>query len=858
MCRSSRTPKSIQKARAAKFSHRELIPADPNHQPSGKSCSDCPNPSADCVSLEYQQIFDDNYSDVTQTIIHQFVWQDDGRINSVAPYIVPEIEKEFVIPVNRTLFGTQPDSQSKVYGYNDDQTLDLTGGRAKSYNPGFTEFHLKYNAVNEAIFYDPSGPLTKRIETLTPEVVKRNFDKIVSYFGSRGFYLQGPDTFPKFSNQYIWTHSASQNQFFGNPAYIALRLIWEDSKKCKKSVPAFVDLHASANQDGYFVLDSYQADESQRQNGHGYPLRIPITTDFCGRFQTEYNLNPIAYFDKKANVLTIHVPDNGQQHLFVKQVVNTGNPDLDINYEEYLTGFNASFVALRRNSKNEFVPTKLRCANLFAQVSQTIDVKSNVISFGEPQIYESSIQIRRQVSARNPTIYYTGVVAPLMNGGSPSFDASVIPMTFRNSYIAVLDPEQLPAEGGYAEGDLPTTKLIEEYGSVNAITLFDIDFDSISLNLPIPMLRGAYYPETNSSVVPVPVKPTNEEALLFVAAHEFTHQTQIIYTALPAEGQASGIQLDFRISDESFQVTLSRDYSRAMLRATRGVFGPMTNQTQANTYGMAIFWKYLQDQFDFNNQAMRRTQDILLSETLGPLVKSNNFPNLAIIDFPNSNGGSSALDQAFKELFSKNLKDVWTDFSVSVTFLRNNKSIPAQYRHYWPYWIYDSKYAGYSEIFQASLNANRQQFANWWELLDTNGVVPANWGSVGGAFVGQTFIRTLPAVVDASIPDLRSLAFNVPHTTNSITVTVTAGEWRIILCQFTSDGTDTGLWAQEGPFEILGSGTVTFVLSALTGFTATGNTRLVCVNVNMTGNGTALADYFSDEQNTGTINIVSI
>ncbi len=856
MCRHAQIDRSSQKVRAVKLAAREPLPVDPNRPPQVKSCESCPNAPSDCVSLTYQQIYDDNMLDVTNTIINQFVWQSDTRFNAVSPYIVPEIEKEFTIPINRTLFGTQPDARSQVYGYNDDQTLNLTGGRDASYNPDFTEFRLKYNAATKGVFYDPSGLVTKNIETLTPDVVKRQYDKILSYFGSRGFDLQKQDTFNKFSDQFIWNNSNGQQQqeFFGLPAYIALRLIWNTDKKCKRKIPEFVDLHATANNVNYFVLDTYESDESQRQNGHGYPLRIPITTDFCGRFQTEYNLNPIAYFDEKNKVLTIHVPENGQQHFLTSRIVNTGNPDLDVNYQEYLTGFNASFAVLRRNSKNEFVPTKLRCADLFAQVSETIDISSNVISFGEPQTYTATLPIRAN-ALPNPLIYYTGVVAAKMNGGSPSYDVNIIPMTFLNAYNFFIDPVQIPEEGGYAQGDLPATKVIEQYGALTTITQFDVNYDSISLNLPIPMLRGTYYPETN--LLPIPTEPTNEEAIQRVANHEFTHQTQTLYLAMPAEGQATGIELDYRISNETFALSRISEFIRSMLRVSRGTYGPSNNDLQINTFGMGIFWKYLQDQFDFNNQLMRRSQDILLSETLGPLAKSNDFPDLTLLFYSNNNGVSASLDQALRELFNKNLKDVWTDFSVSSVFLRNNKSIPDQYKNYWPYFIYDSRYVGYSQIFQAASNSNRSQFANWWELLDTNGIVPANWGAVGGAFRGQTFVRTLPPVFDASIPDLRTVAFNVPNTTNSITVTITAGEWRIILCQFTPDGTETGLWAQEGPIEIIGSGNVTFTPSLIPGFTSTGNTRLVCVNVNMTGDGRSLADYFSAQENTGTINIVS-
>lgn len=37
-------------------------------------------------------------------------------------------------------------------------------------------------------------------------------------------------------------------------------------------------------------------------------------------------------------------------------------------------------------------------------------------------------------------------------------------------------------------------------------------------------------------------------------------------------------------------------------------------------------------------------------------------------------------------------KDVWNDFSISITLMSNNTSIPSQWRNYYPYWIYNADY----------------------------------------------------------------------------------------------------------------------------------------------------------------------
>jgi hypothetical protein len=274
------------------------------------------------------------------------------------------------------------------------------------------------------------------------------------------------------------------------------------------------------------------------------------------------------------------------------------------------------------------------------------------------------------------------------------------------------------------------------------------------------------------------------------------------------------------------------------------------------TYGGGIFWKYLQSQFDFNNQVMRRTIDILSSETAGPLLKANDFP------FPyfatiNNTGGSAALDQAFKELFSKNIKDVWNDFSISLVLLRNNTAIPSKYRTLFPFWIYNTNYFGYPQLLSNMTAIGIPQFANWWEVMDTNGTIPANWNT---PYTGQTFVRTLTGPIVGNVKNLMTLSFNVPHNTKSIKIDVASGEWRLTIVQFTSDGTSVGSWIQDGSYTVLGGGSYTFdIATHVPSYTPTGNIRLVCANVNFpdaaSNPGTHLADYFSPEPNTGSITI---
>lgn len=832
--------------------------------------------------LIYLEIYDDFWPDQTGAIFHQFEWQ---QLLSGAGYAgtnVLEIEKEFVIPVNRTLLDTQPNPGAPIYGYNGDGTLDLTGGRAKSYDPGFTKVRTKYNGAKEGKFYDPSGTVTQLLEDLTPEAIKDYMDTFVSYYTSRGFPIQGPDTFKKFEDQYIWQFPAGQNQAFTSGGYVAIRPIWH----ANRNVPDYIDLHATANNNPneYFVLDTFLSDLSLAENGHGYPLRIPVTTDLC---EYQNSGDPIAFYDQDAYVLSIRVPDPGNGYFLTNRIVNTGNPALDVDYEEHLLAFEGSFAIIkktkskptkckidRRRTNNDDSTVKLvngqiEDAYVFAQVSETVHIKSRVIDFGIPASpdYELFNPIRSDVyGPSDPTIYYTGVVCAKMNGGSPSFDFYVVPIPAPiNDFSIAEDPLQYPENG-----DNPQTTLVEQYGNLSQITLHFYKQGGYNLVAKVPKKfidTVGFYPEI-ANISPVPSHIGNAEAWKWVASHEFEHQCQFasgIINLMPSEAMAVGMETDAKLMGDIIFPSRMQNMSNRHLRFTRGAFTAMRSDTQGvSTYGASMFWIYLRGLFDFNNQVMRRIADILTNETAGPLFKANDFPDITVLTCINNSGGSAALNQSLAELFGKDVKTIWNNFSIALTMLRNNTAIPAEYRVHYPYWMYNTQYSGYPLIYASMSTAipllpapfPLTPFAPWWEMLDTNAVIPANWFS---PFTGQTVLRTLPASFSTSIKDLHSVSFNVPHALTTITITITAGEWMLTLFQFTSDGTQVGSWIQDGPFTIIGSGVHVFTVTGhVPAFTATGNIRLTCANVSFSGTGNVLADYFSPEPNTGSIHITSV
>lgn len=932
------------------------------------------------VTLKYQSIDSDFWPDQTGSIDHQFTFQ---PVNSQQ---VLEKRNKHCIPIDRTIPSTQPNPDAPVYGYNEDGSLDLNGGRQKSYLPSFKKFQMECHQALEGKYDIDGSVVTLPLQYLNNEKVNNIMNNNISYFASRGFTIQDKDTYEKFSNQYVWTVSNGQ----GATMYVAIRTIWDN---CKKGIPKFVDLHASANPFYNFSLDTYQANPSLKKNGFGYPVRIPVTVDF-NIFQNLYNSSPIAYYDVRCNVLSIHVPENENGYYLFKTLIDTGNPGNSVDREEWLLAFDGSFSLLRRNSKNELVSSKAKCADLLAQVSQEVYIKSRarntaespieefeqtqlnkstigkpsvvtnkpglgpfpafytnaspqtdvtgqgklagnppynvctllpsnslqnkvgVMRWSEPTCDASVNRVQRMIDAgaigavivndinatrnfggnsgipnvylfssvgeplitaleNDPNIelsivilnyylYYTGMVCPLLNGGNSKYDVYLFPYPDYNAAAAGLDPLQPPFLGDYKDPDeikarsQPPVVVQQSYWMVSSMILWDYDWTNIILMLPISFLSGnTYYPET-LDISPIPAPSTSQQAFQSITAHEFTHQWQFSSGLLGispfgVEGTAMGIEMDTKISAGGFTPFRAGRITTIIIPLVRGTVTMMSNDSQTNTYGLGIFWEYIRSQFDFNNQAMRRMMDIMTSETAEPLFKANGFPWLRSVRVINNSGGNVALKQSFQELFSKDIRDVWHDFSISLTLLRNNESIPAKYRSYWPYWIYNTSYPGYPELVDSLNTTFGVEFANWWEIFDTNSPIPASWGTN----IGESVIPKLPTSVTKNVKNLMTVSYTVPNNTNQVTITITKGEWRLTLLQFTSDGTPVGNFIIDGPHTIVENGVHVFnVASHVPAFTAQGSIRLVCSNVSFSGTGTVLSDYFSNEPNTGTIKIV--
>lgn len=87
------------------------------------------------VDLQYQQIYDSYWSGESDAIQHQFQWQD---VIFYAPEKQLQKVEDFTIGLTPLSSLQKADWRSPVYGYHSDGSLNLNGGKKKSYNDNFT------------------------------------------------------------------------------------------------------------------------------------------------------------------------------------------------------------------------------------------------------------------------------------------------------------------------------------------------------------------------------------------------------------------------------------------------------------------------------------------------------------------------------------------------------------------------------------------------------------------------------------------------------------------------------------------------------------------------------------------------
>ncbi len=368
--------------------------------------------------------------------------------------------------------------------------------------------------------------------------------------------------------------------------------------------------------------------------------------------------------------------------------------------------------------------------------------------------------------------YYVGAVLQPMGGSNANYNVNAFPGGV-NANVTGFGPNQSQI---VEFEDNPSTRYQEGRNTLSATNCYDNDVYRQQERLfPLAFVKGSHYPEQAASA-PLPQAVTDPaEGVFGVLVHEYVHITNGASGGIgfvPTEAMATSIEQDPAIVGGSRSPTRAIESVQTLVGFNRGNFNiaypeRLVPAVNGATYGMYFIWSYLREQFDHNNQVMRRLCDLMASEEISNAMEAINV----IMEQPRNYAETNIrLEQALFELFGKSLKQVVFDFSVAMCLFRNNKSIPRQYQTDSPFWIFNSDYAGIADWTAAQTGGPGVPYTTWWETLDKNLPMPVTYtgGTIPTGSQGQTFIKELPFNKAGSIT-------NVVRTATTLTFSVASG-----------------------------------------------------------------------------------
>ena len=270
-----------------------------------------------CVNLQLVPFVGNESED----IYHHYMSEPQRNNISFSVREVLKNQKSEVYDIRTVVPGTKADPGAPVFGYDKNGNIIKNGGPSKSYNPDFKKYHLQINY-----------PEASELQSLSPKNVNKMMTKITGYYAQRGFTFETSDSLAYYKDYYT-----SDNYLF------------KFTKETKKGVPVAIDL--------YLMFFGTPIDfEKVRTiyNGLATPIRIPITTDFCGEFNAKYDTEPIAYYDKDKSTLTMHIPQVSSEGIPITAEVTMVNGEI-AQIDTGILYFDASFKLMRRNSSNVMV-----------------------------------------------------------------------------------------------------------------------------------------------------------------------------------------------------------------------------------------------------------------------------------------------------------------------------------------------------------------------------------------------------------------------------------------------------------------------------------------------------------------------
>lgn len=236
--------------------------------------------------------------------------------------------KDHVIPRTFVVPGTEINPNASIYGYNENQTLDVTGGVAKSYNPEFQQINYRYHGENPTV------------NSATDTNMLNAFQRTFSWFIQRGMQIPNIDVYPQQKGLFVLNTVTLQ--------YISAQFHY---RECDDDIPQALDLIATVSENilNYFgtgvSTQSFEPCAEARKNAQWYPIRIPITTKFKTFERRTFEGQSSVFYDEIQHSITIHVATTATTtYRLVQTITYLPQYEIDINLNDNLVQFDGTFT----------------------------------------------------------------------------------------------------------------------------------------------------------------------------------------------------------------------------------------------------------------------------------------------------------------------------------------------------------------------------------------------------------------------------------------------------------------------------------------------------------------------------------
>lgn len=721
----------------------------------------------------------------------------------------------------------QPQANNTIFAYAVNDQDEFTNVNAEGepipeyivgplYKKDFTQVPMRFHAQNQ---------VNARQGNLVS--FKESGEQVVDYSTSRGFPVPGLDSVSPMSDSFNWT---SFNFDFGpneDNKLVNIRMHYGDENSPIPTDLDLVALNFLLNNIGPSDWESGQ--QINRDRRFAYPVRIPITTD-RKKFKCKCKCKlPIVYYDKITKELDIRAPE--LDHVsFKHDSYFVGFPEETSLAKFTMKGFVGKYQFVTRSSNNELVPSVPQEAVGLLQICEKIKVKCKYLIESEGPEIDTSYDIM-YTSVVNGK-YCGGVATKFVNG--PRVHTYIYSPDDLGAYERPLEPF---VRFGPDVGTNTSTLVPTHYSAATKYVAIDSSIWTFAIRyLGADFFNNAPLPE-QFATYPVPSDPASDILTSSVFAHEWTHVCQGnggLFPFVDVEGQAQAVEVNLGGRIQGTIITVRpRDLTQYYLKQLRGYQLLAAEDEDLDitffrgTYGAAMWYTWLSYQLDRDLQSLRRANDLMVYKSQ---ILNQTYPEQTEENFVAKVYGGSlrmAYQQALSELFGADIFDLYRDYCIAMSLLRNNDSIPSQYRTGYPYWTAQPDYPSAPQL---SI-VGGSTYAYWWSDMDTN-LNPSPSAQAGGDY--DTTIPQLGNGEDFEIEfqDLSSWTYVVDPSITTVTVKNTLGNINVTMHQFDKNVPDiNGTFTVDGPHNIPLNGDQVF---DVTSFTGTGLIRLVVTNLSLT------------------------